>query len=322
MVEQAAAGERTERTRNGRAPILPPTDSHKDTPRSLVQYTWYTLSLSEVHRLKKKIQHSPVQRSSKRCGCFCQGNTRSLRKAFQPIQGFTKVFHSWYCLDLKLETSPNFSSLLFQATVTSRAQSWTPSSRSLSARSQRRRAGQRLVTKYFVLQFGIIISVMLFDKGCFWRDAGRAEGVLPRGLRRQPGRQDRHQRGETDLHKIWFESSFPLKMAFFKVHHKTRLQSSTCLFLDLLIWWICFQSDHECPLFSYFQLAQLLPMEETFLLLFRFDNPLDSSVEFMKVGQWEVMRTCQFGRFHKSCKNFQKRGLYVCRCYDFLLSFA
>jgi len=32
-----------------------------------------------------------------------------------------------------------------------------------------------------------------------------------------------------------------------------------------------------------FQLAQLLPMEENFLLLFRFDNPLDSSVEFMKV---------------------------------------
>ena len=31
------------------------------------------------------------------------------------------------------------------------------------------------------------------------------------------------------------------------------------------------------------QLAQLLPMEENFLLLFRFDNPLDSSVEFMKV---------------------------------------
>lgn len=32
------------------------------------------------------------------------------------------------------------------------------------------------------------------------------------------------------------------------------------------------------------QLAQLLPMEENFLLLFRFDNPLESSVEFMKVS--------------------------------------
>ena len=31
------------------------------------------------------------------------------------------------------------------------------------------------------------------------------------------------------------------------------------------------------------QLAQLLPMEENFLLLFRFDNPLESSVEFMKL---------------------------------------
>lgn len=31
------------------------------------------------------------------------------------------------------------------------------------------------------------------------------------------------------------------------------------------------------------ELAQLLPLEEGFLLLFRFDNPLDSSVEFMKV---------------------------------------
>ena len=31
------------------------------------------------------------------------------------------------------------------------------------------------------------------------------------------------------------------------------------------------------------ELAQLLPLEESFLLLFRFDNPLDSSVEFMKI---------------------------------------
>ena len=38
------------------------------------------------------------------------------------------------------------------------------------------------------------------------------------------------------------------------------------------------------------QLAQLLPMEETFLLLFRFDNPLDSSVEFMKVSVCRVQR--------------------------------
>jgi hypothetical protein len=39
----------------------------------------------------------------------------------------------------------------------------------------------------------------------------------------------------------------------------------------------------ECSCFL-LQLAQLLPMEENFLLLFRFDNPLESSVEFMKVS--------------------------------------
>lgn len=38
------------------------------------------------------------------------------------------------------------------------------------------------------------------------------------------------------------------------------------------------------------QLAQLLPMEENFLLLFRFDNPLESSVEFMKVSNREGRR--------------------------------
>jgi hypothetical protein len=32
-----------------------------------------------------------------------------------------------------------------------------------------------------------------------------------------------------------------------------------------------------------FQLAELLPMDENFLLLFRYKNPLGSSVEFMKV---------------------------------------
>ena len=35
------------------------------------------------------------------------------------------------------------------------------------------------------------------------------------------------------------------------------------------------------------EMAQLLPMEENFLLLFRFDNPLESSVEFMKVQKSE-----------------------------------
>ena len=45
-------------------------------------------------------------------------------------------------------------------------------------------------------------------------------------------------------------------------------------------------NDNELTVaFEHFQLAQLLPMEENFLLLFRFDNPLESSVEFMKVKQ-------------------------------------
>ena len=33
-----------------------------------------------------------------------------------------------------------------------------------------------------------------------------------------------------------------------------------------------------------FQLAQILPTEENFLLLFRRENPLESSVEFMRVN--------------------------------------
>ncbi|XP_014663619.1 PREDICTED: calbindin-32-like [Priapulus caudatus] len=40
------------------------------------------------------------------------------------------------------------------------------------------------------------------------------------------------------------------------------------------------------------ELAQMLPMEENFLLLFRVDNPLDSSVEFMKIWkQYDLDRS-------------------------------
>lgn len=42
------------------------------------------------------------------------------------------------------------------------------------------------------------------------------------------------------------------------------------------------------------ELAQLLPMEETFLLLFRVDNPLESSMEFMR--QWK--------KYDKDCSGF------------------
>ena len=49
------------------------------------------------------------------------------------------------------------------------------------------------------------------------------------------------------------------------------------------------------------QLAQLLPMEENFLLLFRFDNPLDSSVEFMKVSEFRILHFSQaITPFHSS----------------------
>ena len=40
------------------------------------------------------------------------------------------------------------------------------------------------------------------------------------------------------------------------------------------------------------EMAQLLPMEENFLLLFRFDNPLESSVEFMKVKVAFIALSC------------------------------
>lgn len=33
-----------------------------------------------------------------------------------------------------------------------------------------------------------------------------------------------------------------------------------------------------------FQMAQILPTDETFLLLFQLDHPLDSSVDFMRVS--------------------------------------
>jgi len=51
------------------------------------------------------------------------------------------------------------------------------------------------------------------------------------------------------------------------------------------------------------ELAQLLPMEENFLLLFRFDNPLDSSVEFMKVRLTNnnVFRLLQTSTYSCSC---------------------
>merc|ERR1712020_825804 len=51
------------------------------------------------------------------------------------------------------------------------------------------------------------------------------------------------------------------------------------------------------------ELAQLLPMEENFLLLFRFDNQLESSVEFMKL--WNQYDTDNSGYIEADeLKNF------------------
>merc|ERR1712020_819426 len=51
------------------------------------------------------------------------------------------------------------------------------------------------------------------------------------------------------------------------------------------------------------ELAQLLPMEENFLLLFRFDNPSESSVEFMKL--WHQYDTDNSGYIEADeLKNF------------------
>lgn len=53
------------------------------------------------------------------------------------------------------------------------------------------------------------------------------------------------------------------------------------------------------------ELAQLLPLEESFLLLFRFDNPLESSVEFMKI--WREYDTDGSGFIEADeLKNFLK----------------
>lgn len=41
-------------------------------------------------------------------------------------------------------------------------------------------------------------------------------------------------------------------------------------------------------------------MEENFLLLFRFDNPLESSVEFMKVSDNQEFLTLKFHKINLS----------------------
>jgi len=63
------------------------------------------------------------------------------------------------------------------------------------------------------------------------------------------------------------------------------------------------------------ELAQLLPMEENFLLLFRFDNPLESSVEFMKI--WHEYDTDGSGFLEADeLKNFVRDLLKAARKGD------
>ena len=51
-------------------------------------------------------------------------------------------------------------------------------------------------------------------------------------------------------------------------------------------------------------------MEENFLLLFRFDNPLDSSVEFMKVTDPELKRVIkEVGAVAESSKALLERKI-------------
>lgn len=47
------------------------------------------------------------------------------------------------------------------------------------------------------------------------------------------------------------------------------------------------------------ELAQLLPIEESFKLLFKFENQVESSVEFMKVSS--LLRSTAFSR-HDTCQ--------------------
>ena len=57
-------------------------------------------------------------------------------------------------------------------------------------------------------------------------------------------------------------------------------------------------------------MAQLLPIEENFFLLFRIDNPLDSSVEFMKL--WYQYDADKSGYIEadelKVCMEFKIKG--------------
>nr|XP_018896479.1 PREDICTED: calbindin-32 isoform X1 [Bemisia tabaci] len=58
---------------------------------------------------------------------------------------------------------------------------------------------------------------------------------------------------------------------------------SDAMLVELMKCFMEAYDDNEDGKIDIRELAHLLPMEENFLLLFRFDNPLESSVEFMKI---------------------------------------
>merc|ERR1719300_921896 len=74
-----------------------------------------------------------------------------------------------------------------------------------------------------------------------------------------------------------------LKEFIASVNSDDNIQVSEEVFEDLKGTFMDVYDDNKDGKIDIREMAQLLPMEENFLLLFRFDNPLESSVEFMKL---------------------------------------
>uniref|UniRef100_A0A182TJK4 EF-hand domain-containing protein n=2 Tax=gambiae species complex TaxID=44542 RepID=A0A182TJK4_9DIPT len=86
--------------------------------------------------------------------------------------------------------------------------------------------------------------------------------------------------------RVWFDNRTEMCPFSFPVHHPIRQRQQSLTDEMLVELKSCFMEaydDNQDGKIDIRELAQLLPMEENFLLLFRFDNPLESSVEFMKI---------------------------------------
>lgn len=83
---------------------------------------------------------------------------------------------------------------------------------------------------------------------------------------------------------------------FYTLNHTTQeiawTEISSGLLINLRRLMIC----ETCPwaFFFHFQMAQILPTDENFLVLFHRDNPLESSVEFMRVRQGVARNKIRF----------------------------